>query len=66
MKTHEFTQESINTSIILDSLAKHPFHDGCGWVWINRGLTIHILDSLVAKGIVEKSLMGSMPVYKLI
>ena len=63
---NEFTQESINTQIILDCLAKHPFHDGCGWVLINRGLTIHILDSLVEKGIVQKSLTGSMPIYKLI
>jgi hypothetical protein len=66
MNNNNLTHERVNTSMVLSSLASQPFHDGCGWVWINRGLTLHILDLLVDKGLVEKSLMGTMPVYKLI
>jgi hypothetical protein len=66
MNNNNLSHETVNTSVVLSSLASHPFHDGCGWVWINKGFTLNILDSLVNKGLVEKSSIGTMPVYKLI
>jgi hypothetical protein len=66
MNNNNFTQETIYKKIVLSSLEGQPFHDGCGWVWINRGLTLHILDLLVNENLVEKATIGTMPAYKLI
>lgn len=51
--------------IVLDRLSKDSFHGGCGWLWNNYSSTVRILDSLVSRGLVEKTFMGKMPVYKL-
>ena len=51
--------------IVLDRLSKDSFHAGCGWLWNNYSSTVRILDSLISHGLVEKSFMGKMPVYKL-
>jgi hypothetical protein len=51
--------------IVLDRLSKDSFHAGCGWLWNNYSSTVRILDSLVLRGLVDKSFMGKMPVYKL-
>jgi hypothetical protein len=51
--------------IVLDRLSKDSFHSGCGWLWNNYSSTVRILDSLVSRGLVEKSFMGKMPVYKI-
>jgi hypothetical protein len=51
--------------IVLDRLSKDSFHAGCGWLWNNYSSTVRILDSLVSRGLVDKSFIGKMPVYKL-
>jgi hypothetical protein len=51
--------------IVLDRLSKDSFHAGCGWLWNNYSSTVRILDSLVSHGLVDKSFIGKMPVYKL-
>jgi hypothetical protein len=50
--------------IILNRVSKDSFHNGCGWIWTNYSSTVKILESLVKHGLVEKSFMGNMPVYK--
>jgi hypothetical protein len=52
--------------IVLDRVSKDAFHGGCGWLWNNYSSTIRVLESLNKHGLVEKSFMGKMPVYKLV
>lgn len=52
--------------IILDRVSKDSFHGGCGWLWKNYSSTVKVLESLVNHGLVEKTYMGTMPVYKFI
>ena len=37
----------------------------CGWIWNNRSVTIRIMETLVKRGLVDKSGTAETPVYTL-
>lgn len=46
------TQQSV-----LNTIRSHKrWHSGCGWLWTNYSETVRILESLVKRGLVKKSL----------
>jgi hypothetical protein len=52
--------------IILDSLSKQDFYNGCGWVWINYHETTKVLKSLIKRNLVSVELKSGLIIYKLI
>lgn len=52
--------------ICLESLHQRTgWYPMCGWIWRTRSETIRILDSLVKKGVAEKSGTEVTPVYSI-
>lgn len=50
---------------MLRALVDHGrWSPGCGWIWTNHSTTVRLLDSLVARGMAERTTRASgEPVY---
>lgn len=55
MKPRPRTLGTVQRSVLRAIQSRGYWYEGCGWIWSNPSKTVRVLDSLVARGYVRKT-----------
>lgn len=48
----------IQLDVLKMTQEQHGWHHGCGWTWNTRSTTTKIMESLLARGLLDRRLLG--------